>query len=594
MKKKIDLIMRNKIEKLFICMISLTLITSFSIGFLSMRGISTSVDDSSFSDSNLSTQDTFWPGNSSEWTEVAPETQGLDSDKIADMFEYIETNSVDIHSVIIARNGYLLTEEYLYNSILLGTKSYYDGAKIHMQQSVTKSIMSILIGIALQEGFLDNISQTLYEFFADIWEPGFADSELKKNITIEQLLTMNSGLTGSGLNYPPNAKDLLSVDCINFVLDLVPLRFNPGEPGMFEYSSDGPNLLSGIITNVTGKSVEDFAKEYLFTPLGISEDEYDWENDSKGIDFGGYGVDCSPKVQAKLGILCLNNGTWNGTQIVESNFFKNSTTFQNRDYGYLWWITDRPPEGYYAAGAGGQYIYVIPKYNLTVGFTGLNRPPSVLLDYIVQFAEDNAPEWDQMPEDQLVRVRDPFSYDVNASDTSGVDYSINDTVNFSITSEGIITNSLSLSAGVYPLEIRAYNPFNNNITATISIKVGEDVPPEWDEVPEDQTIIEGESFFYDVNASYIFDVEYSINDTVNFNISPEGIITNSSNLSVGVYSLEISAYNPFNNSTMATINIRVISIPSNGIPGFDFNIIFLMISFASVVLIIRRKKYSKN
>ena len=108
--------MKNKLEKLFICMISLVLITSFSIGFLSMQGISTGVDDSSFPDSNLSTQSIYWPGNSSEWTEVAPETQGLDSDKIADMFEYIADTSFGIDSIIIVRNGYLLTEEYFYNS----------------------------------------------------------------------------------------------------------------------------------------------------------------------------------------------------------------------------------------------------------------------------------------------------------------------------------------------------------------------------------------------------------------------------------------------------------------------------------------------
>ena len=178
MKKKIDLIMKNKIEKLLTCLISLALITSFSIGFLSMQGISIIVDESSFSYSNLSTQATHWPGNSSEWTEVAPETQGLDSDKIAEMFEYIEDGSHEIDSVIIVRNGYLLTEEYFYNSTLLENKSYFGGETLHMQMSTTKSIMSILIGIALKEGFLDNLNQTLYEFFADIWEPSFTNSTI--------------------------------------------------------------------------------------------------------------------------------------------------------------------------------------------------------------------------------------------------------------------------------------------------------------------------------------------------------------------------------------------------------------------------------
>jgi CubicO group peptidase (beta-lactamase class C family) len=470
--------MKKKIEKLFISMILLAIIGSISIGSPLKQGINTTVDDYSFPVSNLSTQDIHWPGNSSEWTEVTPESQGLDSDKIADMFEYIEDNSLDIHSVIIVRNGYLLAEEYLYQSQLIENKTYFGGETIHIQQSTTKSVISILIGIALKEGFLDNLSQTLYEFFADIWEPSFTNSTLKKNITIEQLLTHTSGLVDYGHpSYPPGSKTLGSIDIINWALDFVPLGFTPGEEGEYEYTTDGPNLLSGIIANVTGNSTEEFAKKYLFTPLGIAEDEYDWWHDEQNMYMGGVGLSCSPKVQAKLGILCLNNGSWNGTQIVESNYMTNATTSQITippwiDYGYLFNLHG-PFEGYFMAGAGGQFIYIIPEYNITVGFTADNMGGYnyILENFIVQFAADNAPNWDQTPEDQLVLEGDSFFYDVNATDTSGVEYSIDDTVNFSITPEGIITNSSSLSIGIYPLEIRAKNSFNNSITATINISV---------------------------------------------------------------------------------------------------------------------------
>ncbi|MHA1992794.1 MAG: serine hydrolase domain-containing protein, partial [Candidatus Hodarchaeales archaeon] len=469
--------MKSKTEKLFTSIILLALISSFSLASLSMWSITGNVDDSSFSFSNLSTQDTLWPGNASEWTVVAPETQGLDSDKIAALFELIEANSYDIHSVIIVRNGSLLTYEYLHNSQLLENKTYFGGEKIHIQQSTTKSVMSILIGIALQEGFLDNLSQTLYEFFADIWEPSFVDSELKKNITIEQLLVHNAGFVGDGdPSYPPGAKILGAIDIINWALDLVPLGFTPGEMGEYQYSNDGPNLLSGIIANVTDNSTLEFAKNYLFSPLGISEDEYDWWHDEQNMYSGGFGFSCSPKVQAKLGMLCLNNGTWNGTQIIDSKYIKAATTNQIlglESYGYLFY-PDAPFGGFSAYGAGGQVIYVIPEYDIVIGFAGEDDfvPYDLLVtNYIVQFAADNAPEWDQIPEDQLIQEGDSFFYDVNASDTSGVAYSIDDTVNFNITSEGIITNSLNLSTGVYPLEIRAYNSFNNSLTATINIRV---------------------------------------------------------------------------------------------------------------------------
>jgi len=405
--------MKNKIEKLIICMISLVLITSFSIGSLSVRGISTNVDDSSFSAPKLSAQDMFWPGNSSEWTEVAPETQGLNSSKITEMFELINSSKYDIHSVIITRNGYLLTEEYLFESQTYrnlgqfhyyynGSKQYYWG-KVHEQASGAKSVTSLLIGIALQEGFLDSVNQTLYEFFADRWSPSLANSTLKKNITIEQLLTHNSGLVAEGPLYPPGDLGGTKEDMIGWALKL-PLIFNPGQEGEFHYSSDGPNLLSGIITNVTGKSMEEFAKEYLFEPLQIPDDEYLFLHDNQNVSFGGYFFQCSPRVQAKLGILCLNNGSWEGEQIVDLNYFKNATTDQTGyTCGYLWWMIDSPFEGYAAEGFGGQCIYVIPEFDIVVGFTafdGVKWPYSyeqMISDYILQFVEPAIPDDPAIP-----------------------------------------------------------------------------------------------------------------------------------------------------------------------------------------------------
>ncbi len=389
--------MRNKTEKLIICMISLTLISSFLIGSLSMREISTNVDDFSNSVSTSSTQDIFWPGNASEWMEVAPETQGLNSSKIAEMFEFIKDNRQDVHSIIVVRNGYLLVYEYLHHfeiyRDIFGTKTYFGGDNLHGQYSTTKSVISILIGIALQESLLDNINQTLYEFFAHRWSPSFVDSELKKNITIEQLLTMNGGFGGFNI---PDAPDKIDADVISFILEEVPLTYTPGTEGAFEYSNEGVDLLSGIIANVSGTSTEEFAKQYLFEPLGISEDEYYWLNDSLGMDYGGSGIECTPKVQAKIGMLALNNGTWNGEQIVDKDFMKDATTNQTREqkwaeYGYLWWMI--PPnftyDGYLAAGAMGQCIYVIPKYNVVVGLTGydVENYEQIIQDYILQFVE---------------------------------------------------------------------------------------------------------------------------------------------------------------------------------------------------------------
>jgi CubicO group peptidase (beta-lactamase class C family) len=382
-------------------MISLAFIISYPIGSLSMGRISTNGDDFSFSAPKLSAQDTYWPPNSSEWTEVAPEEQGLDSDKIVEMFEFIEENSYDVHSVIIVRNGYLLTEEYLHDFQIYryidNSKTYFAGETLHGQYSTTKSVISILIGIALQEGFLDNVSQTLYEFFAHMWNSSFTNSTLKKSITIEQLLTMTSGI---GDFIIPNADLKIADDCITFILDEVPLAATPGV--VRHYTNEGVDLLSGIITNATGKSTVEFAKEYLFTPLGIEENEYNWLHDDQNFYYGGSGIEITPKVQAKLGMLCLWNGTWNGTQIIDSNYIKSATTDQSIgliSYGYLFYIN--PPSssfgGYNSYGAAGQAIYVIPEYDIVVGFTANSDVVpygQMLTDYILQFTEINAPEGD--------------------------------------------------------------------------------------------------------------------------------------------------------------------------------------------------------
>ena len=399
-------------EKLLTGIVVIALIASFSTGFLFVRGISTNVNGSSFSAPNLSAQDTFWPGNSSEWTEVAPETQGLNSSNIAEMFEFINSTKYDIHSIIIVRNGYLLTYDYLENSQIYrnmtGEKEYFFGGLLHFQASTTKSLMSILVGIALQEGFLDNVNQTLYEFFADIWNSTFTHSEQKKSITIEQLLTMTSGLSEEGPGYPSGAEIKIANDSIKFALDEVPLVFTPGQEGAWEYSNDGPTLLSGIISNVTGNSAEEFAREYLFEPLGILEEEYFWYHDNKSVSNGGYGFVCSPKVQAKLGMLCLNDGNWNGIQIADKDFMKDATTRQTTTdltmgYGYLFYIDAAPEEAYFTYGSGGQSIYVIPKYNMVVGFTGFDlwlEYNTLLANYILKDVVESPVN--QTPEDPII------------------------------------------------------------------------------------------------------------------------------------------------------------------------------------------------
>jgi hypothetical protein len=166
-------------------------------------------------------------------------------------------------------------------------------------------------------------------------------------------------------------------------------------------------------------------------------------------------------------------------------------------------------------------------------------------------------------------------YDLNASDSSGIDHWwINDTFNFNVDNDGIITNAISLPVGEYWLEVRAYDPYNKYCNATIKITVEDTTTPTWDQAPTDRLIEFGENMIYDLNASDSSGIDHWwINDTFNFNIDNDGIITNAVSLPMGEYWLEIRPYDPYNNYGTALIKITVIpkadDITDVLIPGYE-------------------------
>ncbi|MFW9971594.1 MAG: WD40 repeat domain-containing protein [Candidatus Odinarchaeota archaeon] len=201
-----------------------------------------------------------------------------------------------------------------------------------------------------------------------------------------------------------------------------------------------------------------------------------------------------------------------------------------------------------AISSNGMYVAVGDGENIGVG-------------QIILFYQDKiSPTWDTIPTNQIIEFGTDFSYDVNASDSSGISYYwINDTINFNITTNGLITNISSLNIGDYLLEIRAYDPDDNYCTSIINISVVDTIAPHWDLEPSDQIIEFGSYFSYDVNASDLSGIEYYwINDTINFNINANGLIINASYLNAGIYWVEVRSYDPFDNYCSAIINITVV------------------------------------
>lgn len=269
-------------------------------------------------------------------------------------------------------------------------EKYFQGctrdSRIHVY-SVTKSIVSALIGIALEEGVIKSLNQRVLEFFPDYI---VKDKEKSiQNITLRNLLTMTAPYKYRF--FPPYIKYFTSEDWVRFSLDLLG---GSGRIGTFRYAPlIGPDILSGILVKTTGRSVFDFASDKLFAPLGITvekcltfrdkkeqmefnkaTDISGWVMDQSGVNSAGWGLTLSAMDMAKIGRLYLNGGNWNGKQMIDESWIKESTREQscfkkrNLPYGYLWWISE---DGFAAMGDGGNIIYVNTKKELVVAIAAL-------------------------------------------------------------------------------------------------------------------------------------------------------------------------------------------------------------------------------
>lgn len=295
----------------------------------------------------------YWP--TAGWQTATPESQGMDSNKLAQMLEQIAANQINFHSILVIRNGYLVSETYF--------QPYTAQTREHVQ-SVTKSITGALVGIAVMEKQIKSVDETLLSYFPDhrIANP----SREKESIQIKDLLSMSSGLDCQEFSEGPTMEQ--APNWVQYVLDL-PAYAPPGET--FRYCNGNAHLLSAIIEKSTGLNTREYANRKLFNRLGIQPVEAtNWGSDPQGITTGGYGLYLTPEELAKFAFLYLHNGKWDGQQILPSDWVTTSFSqaVQKEDgsgYGYLW--TVYPSAGHSAAlGLGGQQIHIYPAKNLIV------------------------------------------------------------------------------------------------------------------------------------------------------------------------------------------------------------------------------------
>jgi CubicO group peptidase (beta-lactamase class C family) len=294
--------------------------------------------------------------------------------------DYLQgTRSFTIHSLLIIRNGYILTDAYFYP---------FAEDSLHDLASATKSFTSTLIGIAIDKGYIESVEQPVLDFFPDRTVANLDAN--KEAMTLENLLTMRSGFECS--NQGAESTDVQmegSPDWVQFALDL-PITVDPGT--RYNYCNLNSLLLSAVIQETAGMSALAFAQQNLFGPLGVSD--VFWPADPQGNNWGWGDMKLAPHDMAKLGHLFLNEGQWDGQQVVSAEWVEAATS--GASYGYQWWL--KPRGIYFATGVGGQEIWVLPDRDMVVVMTGATGGGGagawgdlLMNSHIIPLAESAAP-----------------------------------------------------------------------------------------------------------------------------------------------------------------------------------------------------------
>lgn len=267
-------------------------------------------------------------------------------------------DSFPLLSSVIVRNGYIVDEYY---------KDGYDENSVFVLNSASKSVTSALIGIAVDMGLIESVDVPISTYFPQVLENGGYWAE----ITIRHLLTHTSGIDMSDTADWYDWRS--SANWVQYILD----RSVTSRPGtVFNYYTGNTHLLSAILQQASGMTLEEFGKRYLFDPMEMNSASV--SADAQGISDGGNGVSMNIYDMAKFGMLYLNGGEWQGSQLVSQDWVTQSTTVQferdsgSADYGYQWWVRtfgDHDYPAYFAQGHAGQYIFVVPDLQLVIAMT---------------------------------------------------------------------------------------------------------------------------------------------------------------------------------------------------------------------------------
>lgn len=341
----------------------------------------------------------------SDWAKATPADVGLSQAKLRAMSADIRSDKFKkISSVLIARHGKLVYEDYVDS----------DANSLRDTRSATKSITSILVGIAIQEHKLKGVDAKVFPLVPDHARRVQNPDPRKSAITIEDFLTMSSPLECDDWNDASRGNEermYLVEDWAQFILDL-PIRGRmrvgekPEAPPYgrnFSYCTGGVFVLSEVLQNATGMRTDRYAQEKLFAPLGITNIE--WVYSPLNIPQTGGGLRLTSPELLKVAQLHLDNGRWQGRQVINQEWVKNSTSphariDDNTEYGYLWWLKsfksgDKSYPAFFMSGNGGKKIVAFPQLDMAVVITSTNyntrgmheQTEKILTDYILPSLE---------------------------------------------------------------------------------------------------------------------------------------------------------------------------------------------------------------
>ncbi len=302
------------------------------------------------------------------WRTNDLKSTALDTTALYAFFNEIINQEHKLNSVLLIKNNELIIDEYF---------NGYDAKTIHDLRSVNKSIKSLLLGIAIDKGMIEDINEPISKYLKS-HEPRKNLDERKNEITIKHLITMSAGWDCNDWDKKSKGQEdrvYKKEDWIQYTLDL-PMINNHGE--VSNYCSMGVIIMAEIVSQASGMGLDEFAEQYLFRPLGIESLRWD-HTEEKQVIASGKRLSLKPRDMAKIGQLVLNEGVWMGEQIVSANWIQDATTAKttitNIEYGYLWWnipfnVNGKTYMSKTATGNGGQYIMVIPEMDIVAVFTG--------------------------------------------------------------------------------------------------------------------------------------------------------------------------------------------------------------------------------